>query len=320
MREIKTEANNIQDAVEKGLSEIGMRRDQVEVVVVSEGTRGFLGIGAKKACVILREKKWTGAGAHDSDDSRPRPSYGNREPRRSGGGRGGGGRSERGGERRPGYASRGNRNAAPSQESVRNGNRSELPHPQPGRGESVRPPAANMVFNEETLPESVTSFKTPEDPLEHAKTALLKMMELLGMPATIADASYNQAEALVSLRFDCAQTEFFTCENGRTLQALQFLINSMLNKNRQQRLALRIDTGDYWKSKETEITKRVEQAVNEVKASSQPYRLEPMPAPMRKLVHNIVKSLYPDMETMSEGEGQWRKVVIRQTAPKQEVK
>ena len=62
MREIKAEANTIQDAVEKGLSEIGMRRDQVEVVVVQEGARGFLGIGAKKACVILREKKWEGTG------------------------------------------------------------------------------------------------------------------------------------------------------------------------------------------------------------------------------------------------------------------
>ncbi|MCX5785301.1 MAG: Jag N-terminal domain-containing protein [Elusimicrobia bacterium] len=321
MREIKTEANNIQDAVEKGLSEIGMRRDQVEVVVVSEGTRGFLGIGAKKACVILREKKWTGAGAHDTDDSRPRPSYGGREPRRYGGGRGGGGgRSERGGERRPDYANRGNRNSERPQEPARDGNRSADYAQHSGRGEAVRPPAANLIFKEDTLPESVTSFKAPEDPVEHAKLALSRTLELLGMPATIAEASYNQAEALVSLRFDCAQTQFFTGENGRALQALQFLINSMLNKNRQQRLALRIDTGDYWKSKELEIAKRVEQAVNDIKASSQPYRLEPMPAPMRKLVHNLVKSSYPEMETMSEGEGQFRKVIIRQAAPKQEVK
>lgn len=184
----------------------------------------------------------------------------------------------------------------------------------------VRPSAANLVFKEETLPESVTSFKAPEDPLEHSKLALIKTLELLGMPATIADATYNQAEALISLRFDCAQTQFFTAENGRALQALQFLVNSMLNKNRQPRLALKVDTGDYWKNKEIEIAKKVEQAVNEVKTSSQPYRLEPMPAPMRKLVHNLVKNSYPGMETMSEGEGQWRKVVIRQTAPRPEVK
>ena len=324
MKEIKAEANTIQDAVEKGLSEIGMRRDQVEVVVVHEGTRGFLGIGAKKACVILREKKWTGTGAQQEDDSRRRPSYGNSEPRRSRGGRGGG-RYERGGERRPdaraNYAARGNRDAAPSPQFQTAPEARDRSESRPfARSAMARPPAADLVFKEESLPESVTSFKAPEDPLEHSKLALIKTLELLGMPATIADASYNQAEALVSLRFDCAQTQFFTAENGLALQALQFLVNSMLNKNRQPRLALRVDTGDYWKNKETEIAKRVEQAVNEVKTSSQPCRLEPMPAPMRKLIHNLVKSSYPEMETMSEGEGQWRKVVIRQMTPKQEVK
>ena len=189
-----------------------------------------------------------------------------------------------------------------------------------GRGPITRPPAANLVFKEESLPESVTSVKAPEDPVEHSKLALTKTLELLGMPATIVDASYSQDEALVSLRFDCAQTQFFTAENGRTLQALQFLVNSMLNKTRQPRLALRVDTGDYWKNKEAEIAKKVEQAVNEVKSTSQPYRLDPMPAPMRKLVHNLVKASYPGIETISEGEGQWRKVVIRPAAAEPEVK
>ena len=330
MREIKAEASTIQDAVEKGLSEIGMRRDQVEVVVVQEGKRGFLGIGAKKACVILREKKWLGAGARQQNDLRRRPSYGGREPRRSGGSRGGGS-YEQGGERRP----------EPSTDHVTRGTPTKLGGVSP---QSITPgrmtaPEATVrlrrteseardrpqkgawhLFKEETLPESVTSFKAPDDPLEHSKLALTKTLELLGISATIADAAYNQAEALVSLRFDSAQTQFFTSENGRALQALQFLVNSMLNKNRQPRLALRVDTGDYWKNKETEIAKRVEQAVNEVKTSSQPYRLEPMPAPERRLVHNLVKNSYPGMETMSEGEGRWRKVVIRQAAPKPEVK
>jgi spoIIIJ-associated protein len=294
MREVKAEANNIQDAVEKGLSEIGMRRDQVEVVVVSEGTRGFLGIGAKKACVILREKKWTGSDrSSGSGEGRRRPSsFSSREPRRSGGARGGG-RFERGESR--------SRQQEPSTQY-----------------QPVRPPAADLVFKEESLPESVTSVKYSEDPVEHAKELLTKTLELVGMPATISEASYDQAEALVSVRFETAQPQFFTAENGRTLQALQFLTNSILNKNRQQRLALRIDTGDYWKNKESEMSRRVEEAVSAVKTSSQPYRMEPMPAPMRKLVHNLVKTSYPEMETASEGEGQWRKVVIRAAAAKQE--
>ena len=57
----------------------------------------------------------------------------------------------------------------------------------------------------------------------------------------------------------------------------------------------------------------VEDAVNSIKNTSTPCRLEPMPASMRKMVHNLVKASYPGMETTSEGEGRWRKVVIRRT-------
>ena len=70
MRETKTEAKTIQDAVEKGLAEMGLRRDQVEVVVVSEGKSGFLGIGARKACVILREKSWTSGRSNQNRKNR----------------------------------------------------------------------------------------------------------------------------------------------------------------------------------------------------------------------------------------------------------
>ncbi len=55
----------------------------------------------------------------------------------------------------------------------------------------------------------------------------------------------------------------------------------------------------------------MEAAVKEVTGTSKPCRLEPMSAPLRKYVHNLIKAKYPEVETLSEGEGKWRKVVIR---------
>lgn len=319
MREIKAEANTIQDAVEKGLAEIGMRRDQVEVVVLSEGTRGFLGIGAKKACVVLREKKWMGVGAQHGPETRRRTA----RPDRHDAGRAGA-RHERRGER-PAFHQASRENVSGThyrRPSNTHGNRETAPgtFDRANRAGMNRAQLENLVFKEEPLAQSITSFTPPEDPLEYAKTALVKILELLGMNASVTEASYDQAQALVFLRFESPQTQFFTNENGRVLQALQFLLNSMLNKNRTPHLALRLDTGNYWKDKEAEIASKVEQAVRTVKTDMQPYSLEPMPPSMRKLVHNLVKSSYPEMETVSEGEGQWRKVVIRPAAPKEEVK
>lgn len=313
MRETKTEAKTIQDAVEKGLAEMGLRRDQVEVVVVSEGTRGFLGIGAKKACVILREKRW---GAGEGRGERGEGRGGRREGR---GGRRGGrsdGRGSRGGDR-------GERGERPARRPGRYGYEdARLPQPeQSGGGSEERPegrrhredrmPRSERVYKEEPLGADYLNIQPAQDPVEHAKAVLTKLVSLMGLEATVTEAKLDTTENLLFIRFDCADHAAFTEENGRGLQALQFVLNSIVSRKREPHLALRLDTGGYWDSKEKEIARRVEEAVNEVRATSNPHRMDPMPASMRKIVHNLIKTSYQDMETVSEGEGRWRKVVVR---------
>ena len=49
MQEIQIEGKDVQQAVEKGLQQMGLRRDQVEVAIIDEGSLGFLGLGARPA-------------------------------------------------------------------------------------------------------------------------------------------------------------------------------------------------------------------------------------------------------------------------------
>lgn len=310
MRETKTEAKTIQDAVEKGLTEMGLRRDQVEVVVVSEGKSGFLGFGAKKACVILREKRWTGG----RGEEQPRESRGGGRGGRSGRGGRGGGDSRGGGPRRDSRPA-----AAPRRPGRYGYEDARLPPPeeqQPQQRDDrpardYRPNRADRVYNEEPLGADYLALQPAQDPVEHAKTALLKILTLMGIQATVTEASLDQAENLLFLKFECDCSAAFTGENGQGLQALQFVLNSIVSRKREPHLALRLDTGGYWDNKEKEIARRVEEAVAEVNSSGQPFRMDPMPASIRKIVHNLVKSKYPEMETISEGESRWRKVVIR---------
>ena len=44
---------SVEEAIEKGLAELGLEREQVNVVVVREGSRGLLGIGGEGAIVHL---------------------------------------------------------------------------------------------------------------------------------------------------------------------------------------------------------------------------------------------------------------------------
>lgn len=335
MKEIKVEANTIPDAVEKGLTELGLRRDQVEVVVVTEGSKGFLGFGAKKACVCLREKKWTGGAQEEkrSPERQGRPG-GRSDGRRGGrpGGRDGGpGRDSgprreqsRHGRGRPGYQ-RVDRepagSAAPGAPQIQDtpsaspSPRPERPY-QPERSYQQRRPDA--VYTEIPVTADPATAKGHEDPLEHARTALARILELMGLKATITDAAHDAAAGVITVKFDSPESAAFTDDNARGLQSLQFLVNSIVNKSRHGRIAVRIDTCDYWKQKEAELAKQVEAAVKTVQETSQPYRMDPMPAPLRKFVHSLVKASFPGMETCSEGEGKWRKVVIRQPVKKEE--
>lgn len=57
MRTIEAEGRSTEAAVAEALERLGAARDQVDIEVLAEATRGFLGIGAKKARVRVTHKE-----------------------------------------------------------------------------------------------------------------------------------------------------------------------------------------------------------------------------------------------------------------------
>jgi spoIIIJ-associated protein len=98
--------------------------------------------------------------------------------------------------------------------------------------------------------------------------------------------------------------------DGRVLESLQFLATLMLSRGGASPIAVQVDALSYWEKREQAILDQARNAVESVKASGRPYRLEPMDAAMRRLIHRTLAS-NPDVVTGSEGEGPWRKIVIR---------
>ena len=47
---------NLDDAINEGLKELGITRDEAEIEIIDEGSKGFLGIGGKEACVRIYGK------------------------------------------------------------------------------------------------------------------------------------------------------------------------------------------------------------------------------------------------------------------------
>ena len=49
-------AKTVEDAVDEGLRQLGLSRDQIDVEVIEEGSRGILGIGATDALVRIKPR------------------------------------------------------------------------------------------------------------------------------------------------------------------------------------------------------------------------------------------------------------------------
>jgi spoIIIJ-associated protein len=59
-------APSIDEAIEKGLNDLGLPRESVEVEVLDEGTRGLFGLGSRQARIRLKIKE-----ADQTDESKP---------------------------------------------------------------------------------------------------------------------------------------------------------------------------------------------------------------------------------------------------------
>ncbi len=47
---------NLDEAINEGLAELGLTREEAEIEIIDEGSKGFLGIGGKEACVRIYGK------------------------------------------------------------------------------------------------------------------------------------------------------------------------------------------------------------------------------------------------------------------------
>jgi spoIIIJ-associated protein len=264
MKELKIEGKTIQDAIDKGLKKLLLRRDQVEIVIVKEGKKGILGIGSKKASIILTEKKWKGS---EEPQSHKKP---------------------------------GKQTKAPIQKkrSERNWN---------SKPKEAKPVQGNVQKNTELQPKPATTA----DVMENAKSILSQMLSLMGVSFNITEAHYEKGSDKIIIKFDSEDSSLFVNKNGTGIESIQYLVNAIINRTMKPHTPVQIDTANYWDRKEKDILKKIEYAAKAVQQTTKPFRLDPMSAPQRKFVHGIIKKDYPNLQTLSEGDGRWRKIVIK---------
>jgi spoIIIJ-associated protein len=147
---------------------------------------------------------------------------------------------------------------------------------------------------------------------EAAVAFLQGLANALGETEAVAElVVLGEDEAEV--RLDGGDLGLFIGPRGQTLIAVQDLTRLAAQKRSSDRRGrLRIDIGGYRERRREALARFTAQVADEVRASGAPRALEPMTSMDRKIVHDAANEL-EGVDTISEGEEPFRRVVIRPT-------
>ena len=96
---------------------------------------------------------------------------------------------------------------------------------------------------------------------------------------------------------------------GQTLASLQYIVRLIATSRTGIYTPLVIDVEGYRKRRDASLRALALRIAEQVKANRTPFKMEPMPAYERRIVH-LALADHPDVETNSTGEGELRRVVI----------
>lgn len=98
-------------------------------------------------------------------------------------------------------------------------------------------------------------------------------------------------------------------KKGQTLDALQFLVNKVVNRFPENRCYIVVDSGDYRERHEQSLVSMAHREAKRAVQQGRTITLSPMPARDRRLVH-LSLAKFPGVTTKSNGEGMARRIQI----------
>ncbi len=269
-------AKTVEAAVDEGLRDMGVSRDQIDIEVVQEGSRGILGIGATDAVVSLSRKASSAPAKVQPQEAIALP------------------------------AAAGVDAVAEPEESA------DADGVSPAAEIS---PTVDDEPSSIQADDSLSEIDEDEDDAELEDIAfdlLSQMLQHLDIEAEI-ELSWLEDEEdgdrPLNLNVVGDDLGILIGRNGETLASIQYLIRLMVNQELHSWKNIVIDIDSYKQRRAEQLNQMAHRLAEQVVASGRPASLEPMPASERRLVHMALRN-HQQVYTASTGEDQRRKVQI----------
>jgi spoIIIJ-associated protein len=157
-----------------------------------------------------------------------------------------------------------------------------------------------------------------ENPVDLAQAVLQRIIDAITSDASIAVEKTNDR---ILLNVAGGNAGALIGKKGQTLEAIQSLVDKIVNKsrNRHDRIRIQVDIEGYLATRRLNLEKLAMRLADKSKKIRKPISLGQMNGYDRRIVHLALKD-DPEVQTKSRGEGYMRKLVIfpkKNSAPRQ---
>lgn len=133
------------------------------------------------------------------------------------------------------------------------------------------------------------------------------LLARMGVPAT---AEVEETDESININLTGDSSGVLIGRRGETLDALQYLTSLVVNKNAEQYKRVVLDTENYRKKREETLVRLANRIAGKVVRTGKRVVLEPMNPYERRVLHATLQN-HPKVETVSEGEEPFRRVIVK---------
>lgn len=300
---IVTTGKTIELAIEAALSQLKLDRDSVSVEVIRNARSGFLGIGASPAEVKV---------TYEAPDEPAAPRTALSSASRSGK------KKETavpaattGVISRPGKKIEPEKKPErkPQEKKAENKPQEKKPDRRPEKKNDRRPEKREAEQTPAAAPAAPKTYApaAPGSVEEAIETFLKGLLEHMGSDAV--PHAYRVDEESYRAELVGSDAGLLIGRRGDTLDAIQYLTGYAVNRDREKRLRISVDAGDYRLKREESLQQLAAKMAAKAVKYRRNFTLEPMNAYERHVIHAALQD-YPEVTTYSVGSEPHRRIVV----------
>ncbi len=311
-------AKTVDDCITDACMTYSVTSDRLDYEVVSEGSAGFIGIGAKNAVIKARVKEESFKEIEEKQAAAAAEKNAEKEEALN--------KKKAEIEAKKEAEKKANAEMVEKlreknvleehdEEEIRENRRreKEMRDARRGRGRNRRFEDEGAFDNnavKESKPSKPVKPVSPEDQ-ERLKTVAENFLKELFSAMKIevkVDSSFDE-EYTLNINIEGDDMGLLIGKRGQTLDSVQYITSLVVNKGMDDYVRIKVDTEDYRERRKETLERLARNIAYKVKRTRRPVALEPMNPYERRIIHSALQNdRY--VTTHSEGEEPYRKIVV----------